>query len=159
MGSYLLLLLVVAYWGQFRKQSSVWGHFISLLMVSTSASGCFDCIIILRSLTIWSQVRILMNNAISYLYIFAVFPSSSGMAISGAVVGYVTGICEKNDIMIQLLIEQTDMKILCKFLLYWIKQIVLIFHIWNKYPLPSTSTFLNSRDTRKISFYGHFIFL
>ena len=81
-----------------------------------------------------------MNNAISYLYIFAVFPSSSGMAISGAVVGYVTGICEKNDIMIQLLIEQTDMKILCKFLLYWIKQIVLIFHIWNKYPLPSTST-------------------
>lgn len=54
-----------------------------------------------------------MNNAISYLYIFAVFPSSSGMAISGAVVGYVTGICEKNDIMIQLLIEQTDMKILC----------------------------------------------
>ena len=99
-----------------------------------------------------------MNNAISYLYIFAVFPSSSGMAISGAVVGYVTGICEKNDIMIQLLIEQTDMKSLYKFLLYWIKQIVLIFHIWNKYPLPSTSTFLNSRDTRKISFYGHFIF-
>ena len=75
-----------------------------------------------------------MNNAISYLYIFAVFPSSSGMAISGAVVGYVTGICEKNDIMIQLLIEQTDMKSLYKFLLYWIKQIVLIFHIWNKYP-------------------------
>lgn len=28
----------------------------------------------------------------SYLYIFAVFPSSSGTAISGAVVGYVIGI-------------------------------------------------------------------
>lgn len=28
------------------------------------------------------------------LYIFAVFPSSSGRAISGAVVGYVTGICQ-----------------------------------------------------------------
>ena len=29
----------------------------------------------------------------TYLYIFAVLPSSSGSAISGAVVGYVTGIC------------------------------------------------------------------
>jgi len=28
-----------------------------------------------------------------YLYILAVFPSSSGIAISGAVAGYVTAIC------------------------------------------------------------------
>lgn len=31
------------------------------------------------------------------LYILAVFPSSSGMAISGAVDGYVTGICTETD--------------------------------------------------------------
>lgn len=36
----------------------------------------------------WSDVQIFPP-----LYIFAVFPSNSGKAISGAVVGYVTGIC------------------------------------------------------------------
>lgn len=34
------------------------------------------------------------KHLVSYLYIFAVFPSNSGIAISGAVVGNVTGICK-----------------------------------------------------------------
>ena len=43
------------------------------------------CLIVIASLTVLT--------IIVYLYILAVFPSSSGIAISGAVTGYVTAIC------------------------------------------------------------------
>ena len=36
--------------------------------------------------------NLITSRKLTYLYILAVFPSSSGMAISGAVPGYVTGI-------------------------------------------------------------------
>ena len=40
----------------------------------------------------------------TYLYIFAVLPSSSGSAISGAVVGYVTGICTNKKLVFEFIV-------------------------------------------------------
>jgi len=76
------------------------GSFCSIEQHNVLMHGLYNTMHLMTKYTVYYTVQISsISNCITaltiiiYLYILAVFPSSSGIAISGAVTGYVTVIC------------------------------------------------------------------